>query len=114
LEKAETLYQDAAQSARLALAIKDDYGRALVTLGLSLKRLEQRADALTAFRKAVHCNPELAEAHFFLGEMLVEKGDQDEARKQLEQALALAPPNTRLRQDAVALLAALHAANRGK
>ena len=109
-KEAESLYQDAVVSARLALAIKPDYGYALVTLGLSLKRLGQRADAFTAFRQAVHCNSEFAEAHFYLSEMLVEKGDRGEARKQLEQALALAPPNTSWRQDAVARLAALGSA----
>jgi tetratricopeptide (TPR) repeat protein len=111
LKKAEKRYQEAEESARLALSIKADYGLAWVTLGLSLKRLEKQADALSAFRRAVHCNPELAEGHFFLGEMLADKGDQDEARKQLEQALALAPPNTLWLPDATARLATLRSGN---
>lgn len=114
LRKAEELYQDAAESARRALAIKPDYGYAFVSLGLSLEQLGQRADAVTAFRQAVHCNPELADAHFFLGGMLADNGDQGEAQKQLEQAIALAPPNTSWLQDAAARLAALRAGNRAK
>jgi tetratricopeptide (TPR) repeat protein len=113
-KEAEKLYQDAAEYARRALAIKKDYGYAHVTLGLSLRRLGRHADAMAAFREAVHCNPELAEAHYFLGEMLADKGDPDEARKQLEQALALAPPNTSWRQEAAAHLAALAPNNRAK
>ncbi len=40
-KEAEKLYQEAAESARRALAIKPDYGRAFVTVGLSLKQLER-------------------------------------------------------------------------
>lgn len=113
-KEAQKLYREAVESARQALALKPDYGFALMTLGLSLKRLGQRGDALTALRQAVHCNPEFADAHFFLGDMLADMGTQGEAEEQLERAIAIAPPQTSWRQDAVARLAALRSTGRSK
>jgi tetratricopeptide (TPR) repeat protein len=90
---ASKIYQEAVQRAREALAIKPDYGLAYMVLGLSLKGLGQRADALAALRQAVRCNPEHAELHYYLGDLLAEDGRSKEAREQLEQAIAMAPPN---------------------
>jgi tetratricopeptide (TPR) repeat protein len=105
--RAEKLYQEAAQRAREALAIKPDYGFAQMTLGLSLKGLGQRDDALAALRQAVLCNPEHAELHFHLGELLAEAGQRAESRQQLEQAIQMASPNVPWRQAALARLAAI-------
>lgn len=91
--RAGECYQEAVQRARKALDIKPDYGLAYMVLGLSLKGLGQRSEALTALRQAVRCNPEHAELHYYLGDLLAEAGQSEEAREQLERALALAPPN---------------------
>jgi len=104
--RAERLYREAVQCCRNALALKDDFGLAHMTLGLALKALGQRADALTALRQAVRCNPEHAELHYHLGEMLAEEGRNDEARDQLEQAIKMAPPDAPWKSDAEARLAA--------
>jgi len=90
---AENLYQEAVQCARQALARKRDYGLAYMVLGLSLKALGRRADALAALEQAVRCNPEHAELHFHLGDLLAEEGRSREAREQLRQAVEMAPPN---------------------
>jgi len=105
--RAEKLFQEAATLAREALAIKPDYGYARMALGLSLKHLGERAEALIALREAVRCNPEFAELHLHLGETLAEDGQEAEARPRLEQALRLAPPGAAWRQAAQARLAEL-------
>jgi Flp pilus assembly protein TadD len=105
--RAEELFREAASLARQALAIKPDYGYAHMVLGLSLKHLGERAEALAALRQAVSCNPEFAELHFHLGEALAEEGQTAEARPRLEQALRLAPPGATWRKTAEARLAEL-------
>jgi tetratricopeptide (TPR) repeat protein len=105
--RAEELFREAASLARQALAIKPDYGYAHMALGLSLKHLGERAEALAALRQAVRCNPEFAELHFQLGETLAEEGQATEARQRLEQALRLASPGTVWRKTAEARLAEL-------
>jgi tetratricopeptide (TPR) repeat protein len=105
--RAVELFREAASYARQALAIKPDYGFAYMALGLSLKHLGQRSEALTTLRQAVLCNPEFAELHFYLGETLAEEGRGDEARLRLEQALRLAPPQADWRQAAQSRLAQL-------
>jgi len=109
-DAAQKLYREAVDSARQALAIKPDFGYAYMSLGLFLKRLGQRADALAALQSAVRCNPEFADIHFHLGQMLVEEGRQSEAKKHFEQAVQMAPPNARWRQMALARLAAIRSA----
>ncbi len=105
-ERAGALYREAIQRAKETLKIKPDYGFAFMTLGLSLKGLGQRAEALAALQDAVRCNPEHAELHFYLGEMLVEEGRRDEARDHLKQAVEMGPANAAWRPRALAGLAA--------
>jgi tetratricopeptide (TPR) repeat protein len=105
--RAEELFREAASLARQALAIKPDYGYAHMALGLSLKHLGERAEALAALRQAVRCNPEFAELHFHLGEMLAEEGQAAEACPRLKMALQLAPPGVAWRPAAEARLAEL-------
>jgi tetratricopeptide (TPR) repeat protein len=105
-KRAEVLFREAEASARQALALKPDYGFALMALGLSLKHLGQRTEALAALRQAVRCNPEFADLHLRLAEMLAEDGQYAEARSAFEQALRLAP-EAPWRQDVQARIAAL-------
>jgi tetratricopeptide (TPR) repeat protein len=100
--------REAAELARRALAIKPDYGVAHMTLGLCLKLLGQRDEAVGELRQAVQCSPEYAELHFRLGEVLAEAGrEPDEARARLEQSLQMAGPEVFWRQTATDLLARL-------
>jgi len=105
-KRAAALFREAEASARKALALKPDYGFALMALGLSLKHLGRRTEALAALRQAVRCNPEFADLHLRLAEMLAEDGQYAEARSDFEQALRLAPEAT-WRQEVRARLAAL-------
>jgi tetratricopeptide (TPR) repeat protein len=100
--------REAVELARQALAIKPDYGVAHMTLGLCLKLLGQRDEAVVELRQAVQCSPEYAELHFRLGEILAEAGrEPDEARARLEQALQMVGPEVFWRQTATDLLARL-------
>lgn len=92
---AKTVFEESAKSARQALAIRPDYGFAHMSLGLALKQLGRRADALAAFRQAVECSPEYADNHLYLGEALAAEGDVAAARRHLEQAQLLAHPEDR-------------------
>jgi tetratricopeptide (TPR) repeat protein len=92
-EQARAHFREAADLARQALAVTPDYGFAHMCLGLSLKALGRRDEALAALRKAVRCNPEVAELHYQLGEALADAGQAAEARRHLEHALELAAPD---------------------
>jgi tetratricopeptide (TPR) repeat protein len=94
-KKALALFEASATAARQVLQQRPDYGFAHMSLGLSLKYLGRRAEAIAAFRDAVHCNPEYADIHLFLGATLAEDGKLSEARYYLEQALVLAVPSDR-------------------
>jgi tetratricopeptide (TPR) repeat protein len=103
-ESARTMFEEAAVEARKALAVKPDYGYALMSLGLSLKHLGRRAEALAALYRAVECNPEYAELHLYLGETLAEDGQTSEARRHIEQAVLLSAPNDSRARAALARL----------
>ena len=60
-------FQAAADAARRAVQLKPDHAQAQEFLGLALKRLGRRPEAIEAFRAALRCRPEDAEAHLVLG-----------------------------------------------
>jgi tetratricopeptide (TPR) repeat protein len=91
-EKARSLFREAEKCARQAIERKPDHALAHLYLGISLRYLEQRSEAIAALRKAVQCRPELADPHLHLGEMLAEEGQFAEARQQLAEAADLAKP----------------------
>jgi tetratricopeptide (TPR) repeat protein len=105
--EARILFEESAGLARQALGLQGDYGFAFTSLGLSLRRLGRRAEALDAFRQAARCSPELAEVHFYLGEALAEAGRLDEARSRLNHALRLAEHSAPWRRAAAERLASL-------
>jgi tetratricopeptide (TPR) repeat protein len=106
-DQARAAFSEAAVWARKVLAVTPDNGLAYLTLGKSLKALGERADALTALRQAVSCSPELAELHYYLGDLLAEDAPGAEARRQLEEALEFGPPQAAWRPQAQARLKAL-------
>jgi tetratricopeptide (TPR) repeat protein len=102
-KQARAKYEEAAASARRALANRPNHPMSYVVLGMSLRRLARRQEALDAFRTALQCNPNLFDAHLYLGETLAEAGQVAEARASLERARELSPDDRRPR-DALAKL----------
>ncbi len=85
-------FQAAADAALRAVQLKPDHAQAQEFLGLALKRLGRRPEAIEAFRAALRCRPEDAEAHLVLGQALAEDGQEGEALVQLQYASDLAAP----------------------
>ena len=102
--RALALYREAAACARRALARKPDHGLAHLLLGRCLLALEQRDAARAALREAVACAPEVVDPALALGELLAEDGHTAEARRYLEDAQRLAPPDDHRASEALARL----------
>lgn len=90
---ASAKYQECERSAVAVIENKADHAPAHVILGRARLRLGRSHEAITSFRRAIACQPELATAHHSLGEALAGAGQRDEARLALEQAVALAAPH---------------------
>lgn len=91
--RARARYEEAAECAREAIARRPDHAPAHISLGLCLRRLGKRPEALAAFRTATEQSPDLVEAYLNLGETLAEDGQVAEARTSLERAVQLASPD---------------------
>jgi tetratricopeptide (TPR) repeat protein len=91
--QARELYRQAAELDRQALAVKPDDALGQMFLGLALKGLGQRQEALAAFRAAVRGTPDRPEPYLTLAEALADEGHKDEARRMLEEATRRAAPN---------------------
>lgn len=94
-------YQAAANSAKQALAKKPDDAMAHVALGLALKGLGKKTEMFDAFAQAVACNPEQPEPRFHLAEALLEKGERDKARAQMDRVVQLTRPEDPFRKKAL-------------
>jgi tetratricopeptide (TPR) repeat protein len=105
--RAEALFREAVALARETLSIKADYGFAHMALGLAYKELGQSAEARAALESAVRGNPEYAEMHLHLAEILDESKCATEAEERYQQALRLAAPGTPWRARVEARLADL-------
>jgi tetratricopeptide (TPR) repeat protein len=90
---AEELFQSAADFARQAIDRKPDHAMAYLSLGLSLKHLGRRPEAIAALRAAVQYSPDSADLYLLLGEALAEDGQTADARTQLQRASQLARPD---------------------
>jgi tetratricopeptide (TPR) repeat protein len=75
--QAEALFRETESLARQVLAIKPDFGMAHMILGLCLKSQGRPTEAVAELRQSVRCNPENAELHFRLGEILVQTAVAD-------------------------------------
>jgi len=99
LEEGETLppaaapakFREAAASARQALERQPQHAASQWVLGLALRRLGQKEDALAALAEAVRLRPDRYQYHLHLGETLAETGRLDEALRHLRIAVDLAP-----------------------
>lgn len=96
---------EAAQAFRRAIAVKPDYGRALINLGQLLIDSDPQG-AAAAFRQALSHSPRDLEALFGLGVLLHRGGALDEALALYERALAAAPDNAPLLENMSGLLLA--------
>ena len=57
----------------------------------TLSKLNRHADAIEAYRQAIHFHPDAAEAHFELGNELVAASQKPEAKTEYEEAIRLQP-----------------------
>ncbi len=86
-------FRAAADAARRATDLKPDHAQAHAFLGLALKQLGRRPEAIESLRAAVRCWPEDADGHLVLGETLAEDGQEAEAVTELQYACDLAGPD---------------------
>jgi tetratricopeptide (TPR) repeat protein len=89
---AREYYREAAEFAQRAVSLKPKEPVANLFLGLALKGLGRRPEALKALQAAVKAKPDKADPYLALGEFLAQDGRTDEARKLLEEARRLARP----------------------
>lgn len=73
------------------LARRPVHAQGAAELGFVLHRLGQNADALTTLRRAITADPSLARAHYYLGAVLVERGEVREAEAAYRKADRLEP-----------------------
>jgi tetratricopeptide (TPR) repeat protein len=90
-QEARELFEEAARFARRAVAVQPENPTAQMFLGVALKSLGRRPEALAAFGASVRASPKLAEPYLYLAEMLADDGKAAEARPLVEQASRLAP-----------------------
>ncbi len=82
-------FREGAEEGRRAAAIKPDHAQSHLSRGLCQRELGERSAALASMRKAVRCRPEMAEAHYLLGETLADSGLDLEALAELQAALEM-------------------------
>lgn len=92
---------DASREYKRALSLDPKNAVAWFNYG-NLLRVEFKdvRGALEAYRKASECDPNLGEAQFSLGAMLMETGDWEAAAAALQSALQVAKPDASWRSDA--------------
>jgi len=88
-----------------ALAIRPDFGKALLLKGAALHRfLGQPDEGLAILRRFVQLRPEAGEGHLLLGQALAESGQLAAAMASLRRAAELAPSGDHRAVDALAKL----------
>jgi len=99
LEVGETLpeaaarvkFEEARAAARKALDAQPRLAAAHWALGLALRRLGQKDEAIAELAEAVRLRPELYQHHLHLGEALAETGRLEEGLRHLRVAVDMAP-----------------------
>src|SRR6266850_2353446 len=81
LAKAIELYREAASLLKEVTALKPDFARSYASLGTALMRIEDRAGAESALRRAVELDGNLSAAHIELAELLLSRKAYKEAEK---------------------------------
>jgi tetratricopeptide (TPR) repeat protein len=88
----------AARSFREAILYKPDYAAAQANLGRCRKELGDSEGAIESLNDALGHRPELAIAHVWLAELLLESDRRSEAIGHLETAVELSPDDERLKR----------------
>jgi tetratricopeptide (TPR) repeat protein len=90
-------FQEAEKALRKAVSNRPDFPRGHYELGFTLMKLERYKEAAEAFKKAIKIKPNLpADAYYYLGVSLYEKGDVDDAVDSLEKYKKRAGLGTRI------------------
>jgi uncharacterized caspase-like protein/tetratricopeptide (TPR) repeat protein len=90
----EKNYRTAVEHFESALSIDPKFSQAALYLARTYNALYEEEKAKAAFRLAIEIDPDYAEAHASYGGMLLDIGDLDEAIRQLNAAVLLAPDNS--------------------
>lgn len=102
--ESQAKFAEAAHWAQRATELSPRYGEAHFQRGLSLWCLQQREEALASFREAVATRPDLPDGHLWLGRMLAEDGNKEEALQHIRNAVRYADPNDPRPRQALAKL----------
>ena len=94
----ERNWQPAADSFESAVNLKSDYAAAYLNLGLAERELENKTEAKRAFTEAIRHGPTLVNAHVALGELLLQEGQADEARRHATIAAELLPDDQHVKR----------------
>lgn len=92
---ATTWFRDAVSSGKRATELKPDHAQAYLMWGLALKYLDEPAAAIEPLRQGVACRPDSFDLQFTLGQVLLEAGQEREAKQSFENALRLRPSDER-------------------
>jgi adenylate cyclase len=91
-----------------ALSFDEDYAQAwaLMALAQAVLRFNHGADVnpLPAAERAIAINPQLAEAHCVMAQLLAEQGNQAEANREIEEATRLDPESWEVNREAARLM----------
>jgi len=94
-------YEDAQETLRRAVEIGEK-AMYYCNLGIALRRAGKDAEALKAFEDALEIDPEMKEAHFFLGTLYSERGEWETARGHWKKAVDGYGPDHRIGKAALA------------
>ena len=90
-----------------ALSFDPKYAQAWALMALAQAVLRLRhgkpVDPLTAAQRAIEINPQIAEAHCVMAQVLAEQGDQAEANREIDEALRLDPESWEVNREAAKL-----------
>jgi adenylate cyclase len=90
-----------------ALSFDSEYAQAWALMALAQAVLRLRhgkgVDPVTAAKRAIEINPEIAEAHCVMAQVLAEQGDQPEANREIDEALRLDPDSWEVNREAAKL-----------
>ena len=90
-----------------ALSFDPEYAQAWALMALAQAVLRLRhgkgVDPLTAARRAIEINPQIAEAHCVVAQVLAEQGNEEEANREIDEALRLDPESWEVNREAAKL-----------
>jgi len=91
--------QEAFRQAEQAIAQKVNYPEAYINKILALRQLKEDSAAFNSAKELVAYFPDFSAGRYFLGKMMLERGQIEEGRRQLEIVRGMAPANVIERYD---------------